>query len=101
MLSGRYHTRVSRERPLNRLLRRLYPGPLARARTVEALKLYRRAAEQGVVEAQYNIGLMHMAGEGTPKDDGEAARWFQRAAETGALPATVMSLCSDLAAWDP
>ena len=33
--------------------------------------------------AQFYLGLMYASGEGVPKDDAEAARWFRLAAEQG------------------
>ena len=39
------------------------------------------AAEQGDAEAQFNWGYMYDAGEGVPKNDTEAVRWFRMAAE--------------------
>ena len=48
-----------------------------------ALREFRPLAEQGIAEAQYNLGLMYAAGEGVPKDDAEAVKWFRKAAEQG------------------
>ncbi|MDT4846922.1 Sel1 repeat protein [compost metagenome] len=44
-------------------------------------------AEQGNAYAQYQLGLRYHSGSETPKDDGEAARWYRRAAEQGAAEA--------------
>ena len=30
---------------------------------------------------QFNLGLMCLRGKGVPQDDGEAVKWFRRAAE--------------------
>ena len=49
----------------------------------EAVRWYRRAAEQGLAEAQYNLGVMYAKGEGVPQDHAEAMRWYRRAAEQG------------------
>jgi hypothetical protein len=46
-----------------------------------------RLAAQGDVVAQYNLGLMYLAGQGVPQDDRQAARWFRVAAEHGDAPA--------------
>lgn len=43
----------------------------------EALKWYRKAAEQGDVSARMEIGRMNFEGIGMPKDYVEAARWYQ------------------------
>ena len=46
----------------------------------EAAFWYRKAAEQGVSQAQNNLGVMYKDGQGVKQDFSEAARWFQRAA---------------------
>ena len=38
-------------------------------------------AEQGNADAQYNLGLMYDLGEGVPRDDAEAVKWYRLAAE--------------------
>ena len=48
-----------------------------------AFKLYQKAAEQGYVPAQYNLGLMYDTGEGGIKNSTIAAEWYQKAAEQG------------------
>ena len=40
-------------------------------------------AEQGMAEAQHNLGLMCSKGEGIPRDDKEAVKWYLAAAEQG------------------
>lgn len=42
----------------------------------EAVKWYRRAAEQELALAQYNLGVMYAKGEGVPRNDQEAYVWF-------------------------
>ncbi|MBR2921623.1 MAG: sel1 repeat family protein [Kiritimatiellae bacterium] len=49
----------------------------------EAVKWYRKAAEQGYARAQCNLGLMYANGEGVTQDDSEAVKWFRKAAEQG------------------
>ena len=44
---------------------------------------YRMAAEQGHVDAQYTLGVRYVLGEGVPKNDYEAHRWFKAAADQG------------------
>ena len=51
------------------------------------MRLYRLAAEQGHVEAQYNLGTMFEAGRGVAQDDAEAAKWYGLAAEQGHVAA--------------
>ena len=41
---------------------------------------FRLAAEQGLADAQNNLGLMYDYGEGVAVDDVEAVRWFRLAA---------------------
>lgn len=51
--------------------------------SAEAAKWYRKAAEQGVPGAQFNLALIYANGDGVPKDPVEAVRWCRRAAEQG------------------
>lgn len=41
------------------------------------------AAEQGIKEAQHNLGVMYANGRGVVKDDKEAVKWYRMAAEQG------------------
>ena len=47
----------------------------------EAVKWWRKAAEQGESQAQVNLGVMYFNGQGVPKDEAEGAKWFRKAAE--------------------
>ena len=49
----------------------------------EAVKWYRRAAEEGDANAQTKLGLMYDKGDGVPQDFAEAVKWYRRAAEQG------------------
>ena len=49
----------------------------------EAVKWYRKAAEQGFAAAQYNLGLMYVNGRGVPEDIKEAVKWYRKAAAQG------------------
>lgn len=49
----------------------------------EAVKWYRRAAEQGIALAQSNLGLIYENGVGGVKDSKEAVKWYRKAAEQG------------------
>ena len=49
----------------------------------EAATWFRKAAEQGVVEAQADLGSMYHEGEGVARDYFEAATWLRKAAEQG------------------
>ena len=43
----------------------------------------RKAAEQGDVEPQFNLGFMYASGEGVSEDGREAVKWFHMAAKQG------------------
>ena len=49
----------------------------------ESVKWLRKAAEQGLVEAQYNLGSMYNSGLGVTQDPVEAFQWFRKAAQQG------------------
>jgi hypothetical protein len=55
----------------------------------EAVKWFRLAAETGLAQAQYNLGVMYGDGEGVPQDDKEAVKWYQLAAEQGVTEAQI------------
>lgn len=48
-----------------------------------AVDLLRTAAEAEISDAQHALGVLHLRGRGVPRDLGEAARWFRRAADNG------------------
>jgi TPR repeat protein len=47
---------------------------------VEAVKWWRRAAEQGLAEAQYILGAMYVEGKMLPQDYVEGYKWLNLAA---------------------
>jgi TPR repeat protein len=47
----------------------------------EAVHWYRKAAEQGWADAQFNLGLYCVYGRGVPKNPVVAYKWFRLAAE--------------------
>jgi TPR repeat protein len=49
----------------------------------EAMKWWRKAANQGSADAQHFLGMMYYNGEGVPQDYTQAANWIRRAAEQG------------------
>ena len=49
----------------------------------EALKWWRRAADQCIVEAQYAIGCLYSNGWGVARDQHQAATYYRKAAEHG------------------
>jgi TPR repeat protein len=50
---------------------------------VEAVKWYRKAAEQGNADALRNLGLSYEFGYGVEKDEVEAVKWYRKAVEQG------------------
>ncbi len=48
---------------------------------VEAVKWYRKAAEQNLARAQEQLGICYGKGEGVAKDKVEAVKWYRKAAE--------------------
>ena len=50
---------------------------------VQAVKWYRKAAEQGHQKAQYNLALAYATGEGVRKNSVQAVLWFRKAAKQG------------------
>ena len=49
----------------------------------KAAELYRRAAEQHYVPAQYNLALLYEEGRGVEQNLATAAKWYQAAADQG------------------
>ena len=49
----------------------------------QAIKYFRKAAEQGYASAQYNLGYCYDNGKGVTIDSDEAAKWYRKAAEQG------------------
>lgn len=47
------------------------------------LRWLRLAADNGLAEAQFNLGGMYTNGDGVIQDDAEAVRWYRRAATQG------------------
>ncbi|MDR2870613.1 MAG: sel1 repeat family protein, partial [Deferribacteraceae bacterium] len=53
----------------------------------EALEYWYKAAEQGNISAQCNIGVCFYEGQGVDKDLDEAIKWFQKSATNGDMVA--------------
>ena len=49
----------------------------------EAVRWYRKAADQGHAGAQFNLGNSYLNGEGVPQSFKEAACWCRKAADQG------------------
>jgi hypothetical protein len=50
---------------------------------LQALNWYRKAADQGYVLGEYNLGTMFFYGNGVAEDNEQAAYWFRKAADQG------------------
>jgi hypothetical protein len=57
---------------------------------LRAAEWYRKAAEQGLREAQYALGFMYEEGQGLAKDRGQAVRWLELAAAQGEVRAQTL-----------
>jgi uncharacterized protein len=49
----------------------------------EAVSAYRKAADKGSTSAMVDLGLLYAAGSGVPRDEAQARKLFERAAEAG------------------
>ena len=49
----------------------------------QVVSWYSKAAEQGLADAQFNLGVCHYKGEGVVKDFVQAVSWWRKAAEQG------------------
>lgn len=58
---------------------------------VQAVRWYRRAAEAGLAEAQFNLAHCLATGSGTPRSDNEALQWMLRAAGQGLASAQYLA----------
>jgi TPR repeat protein len=67
--------------------RRYYDGEGVAKDTLEAVKWFRKAADQGHAFAQTGLGRCY--GEGVAKDQVEAVKWYRMAAEQGLAQAKV------------
>ena len=57
--------------------------PPHRVGTLKLLCVNGPLAEQGVANAQYNLGVMYDNGDGVPQDSKTAEKWYTLAAEQG------------------
>ena len=61
----------------------------------DAFKEWSEAAQQGDVDAQYNLGCLYVRGDGVPQNKALAIEWLQRAAEQGDFDAATWLLFSN------
>ena len=67
------------------------PDTEVAASPMMAHEMFRYAASYfGDSEAQYQLGRLYQLGQGTPKDEVQAARWFKQAANKGQRSAQAM-----------
>ena len=63
-----------------------YSGAVVERDFSEGIKWYRKAAEQGHAQAQYNLGVLCERGEGVEKNLSEAFKCYLKAAKQGYAP---------------
>ncbi len=71
------------EQPSPRLYFQLGRVLFAEHKDADALRLFRLAADQGMPDAQTDLGIMYRDGRGVAQSDAEAARLFRIAADQG------------------
>ena len=64
----------------------------------EAVKWYRRAAEQGHTSAQFHLGVMYSMGRGVPQDNVQAYAWLLLATEQDSDVAGFAEIAKDVVA---
>lgn len=58
-----------------------------------SLKRFKKAAEKGIPEAMFNVGVFYANGYGVQKDEAEAFKWMLKAAESGDVKAQYLVSC--------
>lgn len=53
----------------------------------KAFYWFEKSADNGIVDAQWQLGLLYFEGEGTPRDDDKGLYWVRKAAENGQMEA--------------
>ena len=74
--------RVNNELEFNKGVR-YYNGDGVEQDKKEAVKWFRKAAEQGNASAQLNLGYCYENGEGVEQNKAEAVKWYRKAADQG------------------
>ncbi|HSY18637.1 MAG TPA: tetratricopeptide repeat-containing serine protease family protein [Candidatus Acidoferrales bacterium] len=64
-----------------------YSGLGVAKNTSEAVKWFRKAADQGDVRAEDSLAMCYEKGEGVTQDYAEAVKWYRKAADQGYAPA--------------
>ncbi len=60
-----------------------YNGEGIKQNKQEAIKWYKKSAEQGSAKAQCNLGYMYESGDGVTIDKEEAKKWYKKSADQG------------------
>jgi Sel1 repeat len=63
--------------------------PATAEKTTATAERTRAAADKGDAEAQLELGYMYASGQGVPRDDAEAVKWYQKSANQGFGPAQI------------
>lgn len=58
-------------------------GQGVRQDDAQAAQWFRKAAEQGVAKAQYNLGIAYESGRGVRQDSALAQEWYGKACDNG------------------
>lgn len=61
----------------------IFLSPISCAHASVDVAATQKIAEQGHVDAQYNLGNMYFNGRGVPQDHRQAVAWYRKAAEQG------------------
>jgi TPR repeat protein len=67
----------------SRLAARFADGAKPLTDPAATARAYLQAAQQGSIDAQYQLGNLYMNGNGVARDPAEAARWYTHAAQQG------------------
>ena len=59
------------------------PSSQGREQGENTFEKYKKAAEQGDADAQYNLGICYDKGDGVAQSYAEAVKWYKKAAEQG------------------
>ena len=65
----------------------------------KAVGIWESMAKNGDAQAQFNLGLMYHGGLGIKRDEKEAVRWYQKAAEGGYTEAQVYLVVGYQEGW--
>ncbi|MFH1832002.1 MAG: tetratricopeptide repeat protein, partial [bacterium] len=73
---------------------KFYPRPAIQHNTKKTFKAYKELAEQGDIQAQYNLAICYKYAAGTRQDLNEAFKWFHTsAAQDNDLAQNQLGLC--------